>query len=133
MDYILKDRRAEVRFAPPARADVRATLRPGCEVQIVDVSGRGALVRAPKPLRPGGRVHLVVMIAARRVAVSAHVLRCVVWSLDGSGVRYHGALRFDQEVAWRWAEGTRRVPVRSEHEAPAVSANGKRISEEGGV
>jgi hypothetical protein len=111
MDHVLKDRRAEVRFAPPARADIRATLRPGCDVQIVDVSGRGAPVRASRPLRPGGRVHLVVTIAARRVTVAAHVLRCVVWSLDASGVKYHGALRFDQEVAWRWAEGTRRMPV----------------------
>jgi hypothetical protein len=120
MDHILRDRRAEDRFAPPARADVRATLRPGCEVQIVDVSGRGALVRAPRPLRPGGRVHLTVVIAARRVAIAAHVLRCVVWSLDASGIRYHGALRFDQEVAWRWAEPTRRVPVRTEPERGRV-------------
>ena len=126
MDHVLKDRRTEVRFAPPSRADVRATLRPGCEVQIVDVSGRGALVLASKPLRPGGRVHLVVMISARRVTVAAHVLRCVVWSLDAAGVRYHGALRFDEEVVWRWAEGARRVPVLPEHQRSGVPERGKR-------
>ena len=98
-------------------------------MQIVDVSGRGALVRASKPLRPGGRVHLVVLIAARRVAVAAQVLRCVVWSLDACGVRYHGALRFDEEVAWRWAEGTRRVPGVPEHERPVVPDRGKRLPE----
>ena len=123
----MNDRRDEARFAPPARATIRATLRPGCEVHLVDVSGRGALVRAPRPIRPGGRVHLQVVIASRRIAVAAHVLRCGVWQLDAQGVTYQGALRFDHEVAWGWAEATRRVQTLPEHGRPVVETDGKRL------
>ena len=125
MDDTMTDRRGQARFAPPAAAGVRATLRPGCAVVLVNVSATGALIDAPRPLRPGARVHLQVNTPARRVAVAAHVLRCMVSSLDPlGGVTYQGALRFEHAVDWRWAEGTRRVQEVPEHARPAVVRNG---------
>ena len=128
MNHEIEDRRLEGRFAPPVRAHVRATLRPGCVVVLVDVSGSGALVEAPRPLRPGARVHLQVLTSSRRHAVAAQVLPCMVWSLDPqNGAIYRGALRFDHHVDWGWAEPTRRVQGMPEHAGPAGTSEGKRL------
>jgi hypothetical protein len=96
------------RFNPPDPTAARATLRPGCVVSLVDVSRGGALLEGPRPLRPGARVHLQVTTSARTFAIEAQVLRCAVWILDPiDGVRYRGALRFDQRVDWAWGESSR--------------------------
>jgi hypothetical protein len=111
----MTDRRQEARFVPPTDRDIRATLRPGCEVTLADVCGRGACVLAPKPLRPGSRVHLQVVVASRRLAVAGQVLRCMVWCLEpGSSVVYRAAVRFDDSVEWQWGEPIRRAQRLSE-------------------
>ncbi len=108
MEQQVVDRRMDSRFSPPDPAAARATLRPGCVVSLVDVSRGGALVEGPRPLRPGARVHLQVTTAARTFAIDAQVLRCAVWILDPiDGVRYRGALRFEQRVDWTWGEASR--------------------------
>lgn len=105
MEQQVIDRRTDTRFPLPAETDARATLRPGCMVQLVDVSAGGALVEAPRPLRPGARVHLQVATPRRTFSIAAHVMRCLVWSLDPlDGVRYRGALRFEQRVEWCWGD-----------------------------
>ena len=59
-------------------------------------------------MRPGARVHLQVATAARTFAIDAQVLRCAVWILDPiDGVRYRGALRFDQRIEWTWPDASR--------------------------
>lgn len=74
----------------------QATLRPGCEVSLIDVSRGGALVQAHRPLRPGARVHVRFVTDGRTFALAAQVLRCMVWSIDGDeGVVYRGALQFE--------------------------------------
>ena len=109
MDHQVKERREDARFVPPPKVDVRATLRPGCVVVLVDVSARGALVQAARPMRPGARVHLQVLTPVRRFSTVATILRCMVWSLVGDdGVIYRGAMRFDHPVEWAWAALTRR-------------------------
>jgi hypothetical protein len=41
-------------------------------------------------------VHVRIVTGGRTFALAAHVLRCVVWSLDGEeGVTYRGALQFE--------------------------------------
>ena len=108
MEQPVVDRRMDSRFAPPDANAARATLRPGCVVVLVDVGRGGALVEGPRPMRPGARVHLQVTTAARTFSIEAQVLRCAVWILDPvDGVRYRGALRFDQRVEWSWSEGSR--------------------------
>ena len=105
MDQPLTDRRVEARVYP---ADfTRATLRPGCVVLVVDVSAGGALVQARRPLRPGTRAHLQLVTAARTFGITAHVLRCAVWSLDPlDGVLYRGALKFDHRWDLSWVAAT---------------------------
>ena len=126
MDHEMKDRRAEARFLPPPDPAVQATLRPGCAVVLVDVSGRGALVQAPRPLRPGARVHLIVSTTVRRYAIAAHVRRCMVWLLDPlDGVTYRGALEFEERIDWCWLPATAHGP--DEHIVPITRANGNQI------
>jgi hypothetical protein len=105
MDSEVADRRFDARFDPPAVPELRATVRPGCAVKLVDVSAGGALVQAPRPMRPGARVHLQVTAGSQRLAIPAQVLRCSVWSLHPEhGVTYRGALIFDERVEWHGAE-----------------------------
>lgn len=103
MDPEVADRRFDARFDPPAIASLQATVRPGCAVTLVDISAGGALVQAPRPIRPGAKVHLQVTTGSRRLAIAAQVLRCIVWALHPlDGVTYRGALKFDERVEWRW-------------------------------
>lgn len=123
-----RERREDARFLPPPRIDIRATLRPGCIVVLLDVSAGGALVQAARPLRPGARVHLLVATPARQFTTVGSVLRCMVWSLVGDdGVIYRAAIRFDQRVEWNWADATRRVQALPEQSRPTVASGGKRL------
>jgi len=95
VDQQVIDRRADTRVALSA-AIMRATLRPGCSVRIVDLSPGGALVQGERPLRPGARVHMHVVTSARTFTLTARVLRCAVWTLHPrDGVTYRGALQFE--------------------------------------
>lgn len=72
-------------------------MRPGREVSVVDWSVSGALVETDRPLRPGGRVHIRLVMRERSVSIAAHVTRCAVSALHAeAGVTYRGALRFDE-------------------------------------
>ena len=128
MDLQVRERRENARFALPPRVEIRATMRPGCIVVLVDVSARGALVQTARPLRPGARVHLLVVTSSRRISTVATVLRCAVWSLVGSdGVIYRGAMRFDHAVEWAWAQPTRCGHLLPEHAVPERPPGGQRI------
>lgn len=105
---VTADRRREHRFPPPAVAEVRATLRPGCRVALIDLHSAGALVEAPRPLRPGGQIQLLVTTVSDRYLVNARVVWCVVTSLSATGgVTYRGGLAFDEPVTWQWARAAR--------------------------
>jgi hypothetical protein len=107
VDQQVIDRRIDTRVALSV-SSVRATLRPGCGVCIVDVSPGGALVQGERPLRPGARVHMHVVISARTFTLTARVLRCAVWTLHPlDGVTYRGALQFDDRCELFWEPGTR--------------------------
>lgn len=128
MDPEIVDRRLDARFELPPRAEARATLRPGCVITLVDVSAGGALVEAPRPLRPGAKVHLQILTTSRRFAIAAHVLRCAVWALDPlAGVTYRGAVRFEHRVEWCWADAIRCVQPLTENERPVADHGGKRL------
>ena len=97
----MSDRRRTSRFVPSSHGGLKATLRPGCTAVVIDVSAGGTLVETSKPLRPGAAVHLQLKGRGRAVVVHAHVLRCMVWSIDPlDGIRYRGALSFDRQVDW---------------------------------
>ena len=97
----MTERRRDARFRHVWLQAVRATLRPGCVVALIDLSARGALVQARRPLRPGARVLLQLATDSRSTAIAAHVLRCAVWALDPhDGVTYQGALMFEERCDW---------------------------------
>ena len=95
LSQVREERRTDARFRGDVLAEARATVRPGCLVTLVDLSCGGALVEASRPLRPGARVHLQLHRGAQQFAIAAHVLRCAVSSVDGDGILYRGALRFE--------------------------------------
>jgi hypothetical protein len=103
MDQSLIERRLDARIPTSVVNPVRATLRPGCEVILVNLSRMGALLQGGRPFRPGARVHLQVVTASRTVVLAGHVLRCAVWALDEfNGATYRGALRFEQRCETFW-------------------------------
>lgn len=107
MDQPLVDHRLDPRVRQPEIAGTQAILRPGYAVSLIDLSAGGALIEGPRPLRPGARVHLQIVTATRRHAITAHVLRCAVSSIDPRhGVQYRGALKFDHRCDAFWEATT---------------------------
>ena len=107
MEHAVTERRAEPRLPGMALQISQATLRPGCPVDLVDLSASGAAVQSARPLRPGSRVHVRLATRTRTLAVAAHVVRCAVWTLQADGVTYRGALRFEEECQSFWEEQAR--------------------------
>ena len=121
------DRRADTRIALPA-GSVRATLRPGCEVRVVNVGPGGALVQGERPLRPGARVHVQVVTSARAFTLTARVLRCAVWTLHPvDGVTYRGALQFDDRCEPFWERGAHVGARLPETGLPDGAGRGQRL------
>jgi hypothetical protein len=101
VDYALVDRRSAARYRHAWLASVRATLRPGRVIELVEVSTGGALVHGSRPLRPGAWVHLQLTTELQSTAMPALVLRCAVWAVDPhQGIIYQGALKFGDRCDW---------------------------------
>jgi hypothetical protein len=105
MGHALRDRRHSSRFEAQLLRHLRATLRPGNVVSLVNLGSGGALVRSPRPLRPGIRIHMQIRGSSRTVRVIGQVLRCGVASLSAcDGVTYVGALKFDGAFDVPWGD-----------------------------
>lgn len=92
------DRRREHRVTGTS---LRARVRPGYRLIIIDMSACGALVEAGRPLRPGSYVDMQLETDARRGTVAARVVRCAVAAIDSeSGVTYRAALSFTESCDW---------------------------------
>jgi hypothetical protein len=92
------DRRREERVTG---SGLRARVRPGHRLIVIDMSCAGALVEAGRPLRPGSYVDLHLETEARRGLVAARVVRCTVAAIDAeSGVTYRAALCFSETCDW---------------------------------
>lgn len=101
MDCAVSERRAHERAGESWARSVKATLRPGHPIRIVNISRGGALVDGRRAMRPGTRVMLQIASPAGAFGLSALVLRCGVHSLSSAdGVVYRGALRFDDRHDW---------------------------------
>jgi hypothetical protein len=102
MDRQITERRRDSRFGQNVITAMRAVLRPGRHVSLVNLSVGGALVESPRPLRPGSNVYLQVTSGDRALGLSARVLRCAVAVIDADGVIYRGALMFEQRCESLW-------------------------------
>ncbi len=105
MDQPIVERRVDPRIGQPAIAEMRAMLRPGVPIVLHNLSAGGVLIEAPRPLKPGSRVHVQLVSGNRRFGLAARVVRCAVSSLD-QGVQYRGALKFDHRCPELWEQGT---------------------------
>jgi hypothetical protein len=107
MESPVTERRGEPRLPAAALQIDRATLRPGCPVDLVDLSANGAQVQSIRPMRPGSRIHVRLSTRNRTLAVAALVVRCSVWTLHPEVITYRGALRFEEECRSFWEEQAR--------------------------
>jgi hypothetical protein len=99
------DRRLEARLAA---GSLRARVRPGHMLTVVDVSAAGALVEAGCQLRPGAQVEVHLERDDERRMVRAMVSRCSVATIDAqAGVLYRAALSFTERCEWVRETATR--------------------------
>jgi PilZ domain len=90
------ERRAAGRVAPGERGwQSAAVLRPGLEVDILDLSPGGARIASTARLKPGARAELHLTGAGRRV-IAGRISRCRVMRL--MPLRYEGAMVFDERL-----------------------------------
>jgi PilZ domain. len=124
----MRERRQEVRVAGQG---VRARVRLGHHLVIVDVSSRGALVEGQCRLRPGSRIEVQLESEVRREMVPAHVTRCMVAAIDEEGgVTYRAALSFTAACEWVREATTQagyRLPAPMLPESPAPDDDGDLI------
>jgi PilZ domain len=122
------ERRREHRVTAGA---MRARMRPGYRLIVIDLSTRGALVEAGRPLRPGSHVDVHLETDARRGTVAARVVRCAVAAIDSeSGVTYRAGLSFHDTCDWvreALTLGGHAVHGGSAGDAPPAAADVERL------
>ena len=110
---------------------LRARVRPGYRLIIIDLSCSGALVEAGRPLRPGSYVDLHLESEARAAMVAARVVRCAVAAIDSEiGVTYRAALSFSESCDWvreALPHGGHGIPPVAPEERAGSPAGGDRI------
>jgi len=75
-------------------------IRPGHQVQVIDLSSGGALVEAERRMLPGSVVELQLQVLDRQATMRGSVLRCCVVRVRPASVSYRGAIVFDRQLAW---------------------------------
>ena len=93
-----QDRRRDTRITA---SGVRARVRPGHRLVVVDMSSSGALVEGGCQLRPGSHIDVHLENEHRRQMVGANVTRCTVATIDPhAGITYRTALSFTERCDW---------------------------------
>jgi hypothetical protein len=101
METVVTDRRrARRRRTVEEHGIVSARVRPGHEVDLIDVSAGGALVEGMRRLSPGALIELYLAAGERCASVRGRVLRCAVVRLKPTAVSYRGAIGFDRDLQW---------------------------------
>ena len=77
-----------------------ARIRPGHQVQLIDLSPGGALVEADRRMLPGSAVELQLQAEDRHATMRGRVLRCAVVRVRPASMSYRGAIAFDRQLAW---------------------------------
>jgi hypothetical protein len=97
---------------------VRARVRTGHPLIVIDVSPDGALVEAGRPLRPGSQVELHVESDRQHARFAARVVRCDVVAISADyGTTYRAGLSFNEPCAWVCEHATPRESEVPGHDA----------------
>lgn len=97
---VIDRRRARRRRTVEEHGIVSARVRPGHEVELIDLSAGGALIECMRRLSPGARIELSLTAGERWASVRGRVLRCAVVQLKPTTVSYQGAIGFDRDLHW---------------------------------
>jgi hypothetical protein len=73
-------------------------LRTGRELHVVDLSDSGVLVEGAARLLPGTHADVHVVTRDGRLLVRSRIVRAYVCEISSDGIRYRGALAFEQPV-----------------------------------
>jgi hypothetical protein len=104
----MTDRRRCPRRPAAGEGWTRVRVCPGRDAVLVDLGAGGALVECRSRLLPGSTVLLQFIAPGRTVTVRGRVVRCEVTALDPAhGVRYRGAVSFDEDQPGLTTEGQR--------------------------
>ena len=95
------ERRAEPRMRRAEEHGIEsASIRPGRDARVIDVSAGGALVETMHRLLPGSSVELHVQFVSFRTTARGRVVRCTVNGVRPTTVCYRGAIAFDRHLPW---------------------------------
>src|SRR5262245_31328387 len=101
MSYLTSDRRVNRRHRRvQEHGIVRARVRPGHAVTLLDVSAGGALVETEYRLLPGTSVELQVETESKSACMRGRVMRCAVARVRPDSTCYRGAIAFDRYLPW---------------------------------
>ncbi|MEO8259843.1 MAG: PilZ domain-containing protein [Acidobacteriota bacterium] len=99
-DTRLERRRNRREAWPAEHRTIRARIRPGCDISIVEVSAGGVLVESERRLLPGSSVDLQLRCADRNEIVRGRIVRCEVARVRANAICYRGAIAFDHNLGW---------------------------------
>ncbi len=112
------DRRRAARRIPATDEPlVRAKLRTGSQLVVVDASSWGVMTETTERLLPGRHLDVHVVTPGGRVLVRGRVARAYVYMLRADAIAYRAALAFDQPIDTR-ACGYPMPPVFASAPAP---------------
>ena len=124
MTYLTSDRRSNRRRRRvQEHGIVRARVRPGHLVTLIDVSSGGACVETDHRLLPGSSVELHVESENRRACLRGRVVRCAVSAVRPASVSYRGAIAFDRHLPWFEDDGGYDLPTIEKRSAVRFRAN----------
>jgi len=108
----LTDRRLAARTSAVNEFGItQARVRPGHDASVLDISAHGALIETPLRLLPGRQVELQLERGHEVTAIRGRVVRCLVSRVLASRVSYHGAIGFEQPLAWLATATPREYPI----------------------
>ncbi len=87
----------------------------GVDLCLLNISSSGILVETLTKFAPGAAAELQLLGPDTALAVPARFVRSEIVAVDGRGVRYHAAARFEKELRLV-------IPSESRPEGPSVSA-----------
>jgi hypothetical protein len=100
MAAVVAEKRRTRRRVREEHGIIGARVRPGYEVDLVDVCAGGALVQCARRLLPGALIELHLIAGERAVSVRGRILRSSVVQVRPTSVCYRAAIGFERDLPW---------------------------------